>query len=116
MTPKDYNKITDDIKGLIENQFLSKEQINFPGKIVHQVESIYIDDFKAEQDIEDRNKIIIPEVSASVKVLLKSVENSFSSKTVQIKSNKSIKFILNIEMDNYVLFENDAVFYNTSNH
>lgn len=49
MTPKDFNKVTDDIKLLIEKQLLSKEQINFPGKTVHKVESVDIDAFKAEQ-------------------------------------------------------------------
>lgn len=116
MKTKDHKKVTADIKALIEKQFLTKEQINFPGKTVHKVESVEIDDFNAEQDDEDRNKIIIPTVSATVRVLLNSVENSFKPQKINLKSNKPIEFLLNKETDNYELSENDVVFYNTSNH
>ncbi|MBV6880449.1 hypothetical protein NG800_014000 [Epilithonimonas ginsengisoli] len=113
MRPKDKEKILIDLKNLIEKKLLADKKIG-KGRPVNSVESVDIADFKINDDEEDRDKIIVTDVHAFVRIHLEFVENSFSSQNVQMRNNKEIEFKYNKEMDYYDLVENDVIFYNNA--
>lgn len=111
--PKDREKIISDLKELISNKLLSDTKIG-NGRPIHSIESINIPEINIDSENNDRNKIIVNDVHAFVRLHIEFIENSFSSKDVQIKNNKQIEFEYNEETDTFEIIESNVVFYSTS--
>lgn len=113
MRPKDNEKILSDLKKLITKKLLSDKKIG-RGRPINSIESVDIVDFIMDNDEEDRDKIIVKDVHAFVRIHVEFIENSFSSQNLQVRSNKEIEFIYDKETDNYEIVENDVTFFNNS--
>lgn len=109
MLEKDEKKIQDELIKLIKEKLL-KEFKGPKGKPVESVEYVQIIDIEEDKENQNRNKIIIKQVIANARLLIKFIEGSTSSLNTQFKNNKSIEFLINQTTDEVEMIESDVKF------
>ena len=107
MLKTDQQKIENELTQFISNKLLTEFR-DSKLRPIDRIEHIEILAFKFDDENQDRNKIIVKEFYAVVRVHILLDDGSTSSEDTQVKNDKPIEFIVNHELDVLELVHSDV--------
>ena len=107
MLEKDQKKIIEELTKLTKEKLLNEFK-DSRLRPVDSVENVDILNMEYDNENQDRNKIIVKEFIANIRVHILIDEGSTSSLNTQVKNNKPIEFLVNYEEDTVELSDSDV--------